>query len=415
MKKIYTSVDIGSNTIKMLVGEIHKGKLNVLAVSSINSKGIKKGLIVDANEVIVSLRKIIAEIEGKLGVKIDKVLANVPAYYTEYNETTGSSTITNQEKKVTSNDIIRVLQACVYNKLKSDQELVTIVPIEFRIDNKKGLKDPKGLVGKKLFCNAVMVTTPKKNVHSVISVLSSLGLEVTDINIGPIGDYYQFRNKDTDKNVTAIINIGSETTTVSVFEQGIISSSEIITIGGQNIDNDISYIFKLDKIESKNLKEKFALANKNYAQTKEVYEVLNINKRDLKINQQELSEIVMSRLMEILKLAKKQTSLLTNKEINYIIITGGMTEIPGMSSLIKEVFGNEARLGNIETIGIRDNKYSSVAGIVNYFNDKLLLRGKEYSMFDNDKQEDLVSPKNKVLNISNDSILGKVFGYFFDN
>ncbi len=415
MKRIYTSIDIGTDTIKMLVGEMYKGKLNVLAVSCVKSKGIKKGLISDANETLIAIREAIADTEGKLGIKLDKVVASIPAYFTEYTEVEGTSTITNEEKKVFSNDIVRTLQTCVYNKLKDNQELVTIMPIAFAVDNKKGLKDPKGLVGKKISAKAVMVTMPKKNIHSVIGIVESLGLQVTDINIGPIADYYQFRTKEMDKGISAIINIGAEVTTVSVFNKGVIINSEIISMGGKNIDNDISYIFKINKLEARRLKEKYALANKHYAQANEAYDVLSINRVELKINQYELSQVVMSRLQEILKLAKKQTSLLTNKEISYIIITGGVTEMPGMSSIIGEVFGKEARLGNIETIGIRDNKYSSVAGMIKYFHDKLNLRGKEYSMFSAEKEEDLTSPQKKLLNISGNSMLGKVFGYFFDN
>jgi cell division protein FtsA len=218
-----------------------------------------------------------------------------------------------------------------------------------------------------------------------------------------------------DKNIGAIINIGNQTTTVSIFEKGIILNSEIIPLGGKNIDNDLSYIYKVNKEESRKLKEVFAIANKQFAMASEIYDALDINKEEIKINQYELSEAVISRLMEILKLAKKQTTLLTNKEISYIIITGGMSEIPGMSSLIEEVFGKSARVGNIETMGIRDNRYSTVSGMIKYFYDKLGLRGKEYSMFNNEKEEELVSPKKNGLNISSDSILGKVFGYFFDN
>jgi cell division protein FtsA len=175
MKKIYTSIDIGSDTIKILVGEIFKGKLNVLAVSSVLAKGIKKGLIVDANEAIVSIRRAITEIEGKLGVKIDKVIASIPAYFASYQVVDGYSTITNDEHKVTGNDIVRVLQTCVYNKLPIDHELVTIMPQSFSIDNKGGIKDPKGLVGNKLYIKAMMVTTPRKNVYSVVSMMESLG------------------------------------------------------------------------------------------------------------------------------------------------------------------------------------------------------------------------------------------------
>ena len=149
-------------------------------------------------------------------MKIDKVIASVPSYLAEYTEEKGNSTNTNEEKKVYSNDIARALQACVYNKLKDNQELITLMPIAFSIDNKRGIKDPKGLVGNKLSVKAMMVTTPKKNVYSVISIMESLGLKVVDINIGSIADYYEFRTKETDKEVGAIINIGAEITTVSI-------------------------------------------------------------------------------------------------------------------------------------------------------------------------------------------------------
>jgi cell division ATPase FtsA len=145
-----------------------------------------------------------------------------------------------------------------------------------------------------------------------------------------------------------------------------------------------------------------------------VFETLNTNKDLVKITQYDLSQIVMSRITEILKLSKKQTSLLTNKEIHYIIITGGTSELPGITYLIEEIFGNKARIGNIETIGIRNNKFSTVSGLIKCLNEKLDIRGKEYSMFNDDKQEEISVPKKK-LNLSNDSILGKVFGVFFDN
>ena len=414
MKKIYTSIDIGSDSIKILVAEIFRDSLNVLAQTEVKSKGIKKGVIVDANESLISIKEAINSIEGKLGVKIDKVIALIPSYNADYDIVSGSLTITNEEKKVTGNDITRVLQTCIYNKITENRELVTLIPIDFSLDDNKSIKYPKGLVGNKLGVKAMMVTTPKKNVYSIISIMQSLGVEVIDINISGIADYNEFRTKETDKKVGAIINIGAETTTISLFNKGIIVKSEVLQIGGKNIDNDISYVFKLEKNDSKKIKENFSVAHKRFSQVNEVYEMLNINKDLIKITQYDLSQVVMSRVMEILKLSKKQTYLLTNKEIQYIIITGGTSELPGITYLISEEFGVETRIGNIDTVGVRNNKYSTVSGLVRCFYDKLKLRGKEYSMFTFDKQEDISSPK-KILNFSNESVLGKVFGYFFDS
>ncbi len=415
MKKIYTSIDIGSDTIKMLVCEMYKNKYNILATSSVPSKGVKRGLIVNADEVTEAIKTCLKDIEEMLGVKVDKVIATVPSYFANFALVEGYTTITNNEKEVKGADIVRALQSCVYNKLPDDRELVTIIPLEFGLDDQKGIKDPKGMVGIKLEAKAVMVTTPKKNIYSVVSVLESVGLEVIDITFGAIGDYQELHTTKTDTCVGAIINIGAETTNVSIFNKGVIIKNEVLNIGGKNIDNDLAYIYKLDKNDAKEIKEQFAVASKRYAQINETYNVVNLHNEELRLNQYEVSEVVMSRVIEILKLAKKQINLLTNKQIDYIIVSGGVSELPGFHLIIEEVLGQNGYVANIKTLGVRHNKFSSLIGVIKYFDEKLSLRGKDYSMFSNDQTQDLISTRKRLLNFSNDSVIGKVFGYFFDN
>ncbi|MBQ1812864.1 MAG: cell division FtsA domain-containing protein, partial [Bacilli bacterium] len=235
--------------------------------------------------------------------------------------------------------------------------------------------------------------------------------DVVDVNLGPIADYNEFSNNNTNEGLTVIVNVGYDITTVSLFNKGIIINSEIIQIGGKNIDNDISYVFKIDKETSSKLKESFAVAHKKFSRVNEIKECITVNKDLISITQYDISQVVMSRLTEILKLAKKQSYLLTNREISYIIITGGSSEIPGMSYLVEDVFGDTAHVGNIDTIGIRNNKYSVVSGLIRCFDSKLSLRDKEFSMVDFDGEN-----ISKKINLSdNNSVLSKVFGYFFDN
>ena len=414
MKKIYTSIDIGSDSIKIVTAEIYKNKINVLASTSIKSEGIKKGLIVDAAKAIISIKEAIGSIENMLGIKINKVIASVPSNGAEFALVDGYSTITNEEKKVTGNDIIRCLQACVYNKIAENRELITVLPIEFALDEETGIKDPKGLIGKKLSVKAIMITTPKKNVYSVVSVLENIGLEVVDIVLNSIGDYYQFRNENLNSSITGIINIGGETTTVSVFNKGILMNTKVINIGGKNIDKDITYVYRLNLRDSRKLKESFAVAHKRFSKVNETFEIVNNEGENLKINQYEISEICMDRLMEIIKIAKNEIKDLTNKEISYIIITGGTSEFSGFNTLLNEFISKTITIADMNTIGVRKNRYSACVGMIKYFNEKLKLRGREYSMLDEEKQEELVSTKKKN-NFSNGSIIGKVLGHFFDN
>lgn len=409
MRKVYTSVDLGSSTIKIMVGEIFNKKLNVLGTAKVESRGIKKGVIMDANEIISSLREAISNIESKLNITIDKVIASVPSYYAEFEIVNAIVDINVDDNKVRGSDIVNVLKCAAKSKLKKDRELVSIVPIYFTLDGRKNISDPKGLVGKKLGVKAMMVTTPSKNVQSIISIFEAMGIEVIDVNLGSICDYQEFKNNFTKDNLGAIINIGSDITTVSLFNKGIIVNSEIIQIGGKNIDNDISYVFKVDKKNSIKLKESFATAHKKFARINDTKEVLGINNDLVNINQYDISKVVMSRLTEILKLAKKQSYLLTNREISYIIITGGTSEVPGMSYLVEECLGSNAKVGSIDTIGIRSCEYSTVSGLIRCFDNKLQLRDKEFTMIDFDDDN------NKNINIDNNSVLSKVFGYFFDS
>ena len=413
MRHIYTSVDIGSDTIKIVVCELFNNKLNLLAASSIKSKGIKKGLITDVEEARESVKKGLFELEEMLGITIKKVIASVPSYNAEYQMIKGQIDL-GGEKQITGADISKLLNSAINSKeIDNNKEIITIIPVDFALDNKEGIKDPKGMTGSILSTRAVMVLTPKKNIYSVVSLLENIGLEVIDISLNNIGDVNAIREKYVKEQVGAIINIGYETTTISLCNKGIIVKSSTLGIGGKNVDNDIAYIYKLKPEDSTKVKEKFALAHTRYASSSDIYEIEDKIGESIKIKQQEISEVVMSRIEEILVLARKEINTLTKREVDYILITGGTSGISNFSLIAEEVLGKVTKIGNIKIVGLRNNKYSSAVGNIIYFINKLKLKGKNYTMLSDEDLEELSSTKKNVINVSNESMLGKVFGYFF--
>lgn len=417
MKNIYTSIDIGSDTIKVVTCELYHNKLNLLAASSVKSKGIKKGLITDVKEASASVRKALDEVEAMLGISIHRVVASVPSYFAMYNTVGNSISLPPQEEDgeqyvISGDEVVEVLQKAVLANLKKGQEMVTVMPLDFNVDGKV-VKDPKGLTGTTLATRGIMVTTPSKNIYSVVGLLENMGIEVVDISTSSIGDIYTFKNKKIDQSTGAIINIGAETTTVSIYKKGILVASNILQIGGKNIDNDIAYMYKLSLPKAQKVKEQFALAHKAHANPNELIEVETETQDLVKINQYEVSEIVMSRLEEILTLAKKEINILNSQSVDYIIITGGTTNILHFRYIVDEIFHGKATIGNIKLVGIRNNKYSSAVGNIVYFIGKLKLKEKNYSMISNQDAMDLSSSKKNSINISNDTMLGKIFGYFF--
>ena len=401
MRKIYTSIDIGSDTIKFVVGELLDNNINVLAANTIKSKGIRKGLIFDPNLAINAIKDGIKEINASLGVHIKKVIVNVPNYNAKFMFVTGSIDITSENEIITSDDISKVIKNSIYSKLAVDYDLVTVIPAQYLVDGER-VDKPIGKRGKKLEIKAIMVSVPKKNIYSVLNVVEGAGLEVVEIVLSGLADYYEVKNKSLENKVGAIINLGHETTNVSIINKGKFINTETIQLGGINIEKDLSYIFNINVFDGRILKEKFASSHKRFSQLNDVYEAKNTIGETLKLNQLEVSEVVMSRLKEILEYAKKQILLLTKQNIGYIIITGGLTEIKAFKNLAFEIFGKSVIIYSMETLGVRDNKYITALGMIKYFCDKMEQRGKEYSMLDEVEVINLETPssnKNKKDNM----------------
>lgn len=407
MKKIYTAIDIGSDTIKFVVGEYFKNKLNILATYEQKAKGIRKGLIVDPNLAINSIKDGIKEINNNLGIDIKKVIVEVPSYNAKFMIVTSEIEITGDA--ITTDDVNNLIKASVYSKVEQDYELITVLPLTFLIDGEKETK-VVGKTGNKLEIKGIMISAPKKNVYSVLSVMEGAGLEVVDITVSALGDYYEVRNDNLDKNIGAIINLGHETTNVSVFSRGKLMNTETIQLGGINVDKDLAYMFNINVFDAREIKEKFASSHKRFIALNDVYEVKNTAGEVIKLNQIEVTEIVMDRLAELLRLAQKQILLLTKQNISYIVITGGLTEIRAFKNLVYEILGKDVIIYTEDTLGARNNKYITSIGMIKYFIDKMEVRGKEYSMIDEQDEELLINPNNK--NSKGKAGITKIFGNF---
>ena len=409
LRKIYTSIDIGTNSIKFVVGEYFNHKLCILASHSVSSKGIKKGLVVEPTLVIEAIQEGMKEIEEMLGFPIKKVLVNVPDYNVRFKNVVGNIDIRDGEV-ITAVDVNRVIKDSIYNQLDENYELVTLIPKSYSTDHEKGIRKPIGKKTQKLEINGIMVSTPKKNIYSVLNVLEGAGLEVVDITISGLSSYYEVRENSFEKKLGAVINLGHATTTVSIFDEDVMVANETLQIGGINVEKDLAYIFGISVYEGKNLKEKFASSHKRFCQINEIYEVKNTIGEVVKLNQLEVSEVVMSRMVEILNLAKKQIRLLATGEIQYIVLTGGLTEIKSFKNLAYEIFGKDVIIYTVTTLGCRDNKYVNALGMIEYFINKMESRGKSVSMLSVEEETILSTPNNKLR--KDNEVLNKIFSNF---
>ena len=182
MRKIIASLDIGTNTIKLIVGEFIKNRLNILCTSEVPSKGMKKGLVYRREELIPVLKETFHKAEEMLGIPVKEVVLSVPAYYTESAMSEGASTITNEDHVVTYQDLIRAMHAASYNKINEDEELISILPTTYKVDNEI-IKNPINMIGKKLSLKAVLITAPKNNIMEFLKVYIPLLKNFFKLNV----------------------------------------------------------------------------------------------------------------------------------------------------------------------------------------------------------------------------------------
>ena len=411
MSSIYTGIELGTDSIKIVVLEKINEQYHVLSSVCSESAGIRNSHVYDIKAASIAVKKAVKSASEMLGAKITKAIVCVPPTHCNMDIVNGSVDVVNS--KITGEDVCNVLNEALKDQDFSEFELVTAIPISFTVDEEENIKDPKGMRGEVLSSKIVIGTMPKEELYIFLEVLKLAGVEAVDVGFTSTGDYYTIKNSKYDGIVGAIINIGEDNTNIAVYNKGIQIKNAVLPVGSSNVDKDLAYIFKMKENAARNLKETFAVSMSNYADSTDIVEVKNNNGEIKEISQVGVSKVVESRIREILKLAKNEIKNLTNREISYIIVTGGLSELAGFGYLVEEMFGAMAKVCNITTMGIRHNKYVSVLGIVKYLDDKLSLRGKQMNMIDGDELDDLVSPQHKMIN--NENIIGKVLGHFFDS
>ena len=314
MRKFIASLDIGSSLIKLVVGEIVKNKINILACVDTPARGIKKGYVVNGESATEAFLEVFKKAENILGIPVKKIIATIPATYTECFLSSATVAVNSEDKVIKNTDIVKAMQKSVYNKIMDNRELVTVLPTGFKV-NDEIVNNPLNMTSDKLTMKAIVVTVPKKNIEGIQACLKNIGVELVDVIISPLADYFEQKTKELNKKIGAVINLGEETTTVSIFNRGILTNLEVLDIGGDAINNDLSYVYKISREDARFLKEHLALAHTRLAQPNESLTFTDKHGEMVKINQYDASEIVMGRITEIINLAKKQINLLISQLI----------------------------------------------------------------------------------------------------
>ena len=413
MRKIMSCLDIGNASIKFIVAEIKDRNLYVLTSSIVSNEALKKDMTMDYIALEEQIQKILSDTKEKLGIEIKKTLLVIPSDTASFTINRAKIDIKNEDNLITVEDMLKVVNLSGKNVIQDNMELVNITPLYYTLDDSSQTDLPINTFSKSLEVKSIITSSTKEDVYKYLKILDNLGISVVDISYDVVGNYFALKNHDMDATCGVIIDIGYLSTSVSIYNKGVLVNTEKIKVGSFNVLKDISYVYKISLESAKDVYKRVGLGNSKNASNLDKVEIKDNNGDKLIVNQVNLSEIIESRVQEILRMAKKQINTLTKRQISYIICTGGIANIGDFDLNVLEVFGKNARVGYINIIGIRDTRYASTLGLIKWYDYNAKLKNYDYSILSLEEQEEFSREESEAKTSSN-SIIGKVFDYFFE-
>ena len=413
MRKIMSCLDIGNANIKFIVAEIKDRNLYVLTSSIVSNESLKKDMTMDYIVLEEQIKKILSDTKEKLGIEIKKTLLVIPSDTASFTINRAKIDIKNEDNLITVEDMLKVVNLSGKNVIQDNMELVNITPLYYTLDDSSQTDLPINTFSKSLEVKSIITSSTKEDVYKYLKILDNLGISVVDISYDVVGNYFALKNHDMDATCGVIVDIGYLSTSVSIYNKGVLVNTEKIKVGSFNVLKDISYVYKISLESAKDVYKRVGLGNSKNASNLDKVEIKDNNGDKLIVNQVNLSEIIESRVQEILRMAKKQINTLTKRQISYIICTGGIANIGDFDLNVLEVFGKNARTCYINTIGIRDTRYASALGLIKWYDYNAKLKNYDYSILSLEEQEEFSKEESEAKTSSN-SIIGKVFDYFFE-
>lgn len=370
MRDIYAVLDIGSSTIKLVVGEVVNGLICVLYAKKIASQGVKKGIIENRNRVIEDVKSLLDDASKMLNATIERVALCIPSNYTRLYKSEGTVSVDSFEIK--REDVVEVLKKSKNFNRDENEEIITVMPIKYYLDNKVTDELPIGEISSSLKVESLIITTRKSLLYSYIGVVEKAGAQVLEITIDVYACAKEAFNSVYLQEGVVLLDIGHEESTVSFFEEGYLKFISSIKSGGVDVTKKISsnWLIPLEKAEKYKMRYGTCECEDDdlIHMTKKGDKIINYTQRDL-------SFLVNESVEELMMQVKNKIELINNGRAYETIIVGGGAELPLIENVSSNVLGTSVRVYRPDTVGARDTQYVSCLGMIYYLNDRTKIIG----------------------------------------
>lgn len=333
------------------------------------------------------------DFKKRTALKIDKALITIGLSNVTIREIEAEIKIISEDRVIAGTDITRLNREIQKTKIDVKEQLILLNGERYILDDSVTVNDPKGETAEKLKLKAYIATTPKKYLYALFNAFHDVNIDVVDVCYNAVADYQNMLDSDIDNYNGIFLRIGSEMTSIAFFNKGVLRRCTTIDMGSSIIETELMKQFNISEKNALMLKEGFAPVSKRYASENIKLRMSTINNGRLELNQAEVARLAENKLIELIMLTQNEIKSLTKNKISYIIVTGGITKARGFDYILDNTYGYIAKRLSINEIGIRENMYSAAYGTIKYFDKKLCLKDREYSMFSDEEIEKFINKK----------------------
>ena len=387
---LVVGLDIGTSKVCAVVGEMTERGVEIIGVGSHASQGLRKGVVINIESTVGSIKKAVEEAQLMAGCEINSVFTGIAGGHIKGFNSHGVVAVKNKE--VTERDVERVIDAAKAVAIPMDREVLHILPQEYIIDDQDGIKEPLGMSGVRLEAKVHIVTGAVTSAQNIVNCCNRTGLNVADIVLEPLASAEAVLSPEERELGVALVDMGGGTTDIALFHDEAVMHTAVLAIGGNHLTSDIAAGLRTPIGEAERIKQRYGYARTSMVTKDERVEVPSVGGRNSRtISRQILCEIIEPRLEEIFQLIRREInkSGYEGSLVSGMVMTGGSTLLRGMIEMAEEVLGVPVRLGVPTQVGglidvISSPIYATGVGLVLYGmkrQDKTFFRIREDNIF----------------------------------
>ncbi|HKY02608.1 MAG TPA: cell division protein FtsA [Burkholderiales bacterium] len=370
-KNLIIGLDIGTSKVVALVADVlPDGRMDIIGMGSHESKGLKKGVVVNIEATVNAIQRALEEAELMADCKIQTVFTGIAGSHIRSFNSTGMVAI--KDKEVNAIDVDRAIETARAMPIPTDQQVLHILTQEFVIDGQDGIREPLGMSGVRLEVKVHIVTGAVSAAQNIVKCVRRCGLEVSDLILQPLASSISVLSEDEKELGVCLVDIGGGTTDIAVFREGAIRHTAVIPIAGDQVTSDIAMALRTPTPEAELIKIRHGCALRQLADPNEVVEVPGLGDRGPRqLSRQTLAEVIEPRIEELYTLIQQvlRQSGFEDLLSSGIVLTGGSSVMQGMVELGEEIFHMPVRLGVPRYVGgladvVQSPRYATAMGLL---------------------------------------------------